>query len=319
MRGKMAQEKIPLLVIAGPTASGKTWLAIELAKALGGEVVSADSMQIYRHMEIATAKPTKEEMDGVPHYLLDFLEPDHAAFSVADYTHLARAAITEITGRGNLPILCGGTGLYIQSVIDNIDFSGFSGDSKIRQRLQKDAETSGPEAMWKRLEKVDPELAQKLHPNNWGRVLRALEVYEATGIPMSIHQQRAKSKPSPYQLCMLGLRYHERERLYERINRRVDHMLEQGLLEEARKMISVYGGTACQAIGYKELLPYLQGESPLEPCIEKLKQATRNYAKRQLCWFGRDKRIQWLCVDEYQNPHELFTDAQILVHKSGII
>ena len=315
----MAQKKIPLLVIAGPTASGKTKLAIELAKAFHGEVVSADSMQVYRHMEIATAKPAKEEMDGIPHHLLDFLEPDNAAFSVADYTHLAQDAIAEIMERGKLPVLCGGTGLYIQSVIDNLDFDGFSGDSEIRQRLQKDAEALGSETMWKRLAEADPELAQKLHPNNLGRVLRALEVYEATGIPMSIHQQRAKSQPSPYQLCMLGLRYQKRELLYERINQRVDRMLEQGLLQEAQKIISVYGGTACQAIGYKELLPYLQGESPLEPCIEKLKQATRNYAKRQLCWFGRDKRIQWICVDEYENPHELFTDAQILVHKSGII
>lgn len=311
-------EKIPLLAVVGPTASGKTWFAVELAKAFHGEVVSADSMQIYKRMDIATAKPTREEMGGVAHHLIGFLEPD-AVFSVADYALLAKKAISEIVGRGNLPILCGGTGLYINAVVDNLDFDGFAGNREVRERLQAEAARDGGEAMLERLRRVDPVLAAKLHPNNAGRVIRALEVWECTGLPMSEHQRRARETPADYRLCMLGLRYENRALLYERINRRVDEMLERGLLEEARAVSAAYAGTARQAIGYKELEPYLHGETSLERCVERLKQVTRNYAKRQLTWFGRDSRIQWLFPDRCENPQELFTNAQMLVHKSGII
>lgn len=313
------EKKIPLLVIVGPTASGKTRLAVELAKRLDGEVVSADSMQVYKRMDIATAKPTQIEMDGIPHHLIGFLEPDNTVFSVADYTSLAQKTITEIHRRGKLPILCGGTGLYISAVVDHLDLSAFPGDPALRQRLQKEAAEKGGGEMLARLRQVDPALAEKLHPNNLGRVIRALEVWECTGVPMSEHQRRARETPAPYRLCMLGLRYNARAVLYERINRRVDAMLAQGLLDEAREISAAYGGTARQAIGYKELTPYLNGTASLEDCIEKLKQATRRYAKRQLTWFGRDDRIQWLYPDQYENLQELFTNAQMLVHKSGII
>lgn len=313
------EKKIPLLVIVGPTASGKTRLAVELAKRLDGEVVSADSMQVYKRMDIATAKPTPAEMEGIPHHLIGFLEPDNTVFSVADYTLLAQKAIKEIHGRGKLPILCGGTGLYVSAVVDYLDFCGFPGDPALREKLQKEAAEKGGGEMLARLRRVDPMLAEKLHPNNVGRLIRALEVWECSGIPMSEHQRRARETTAPYQLCMLGLRYEDRAVLYERINRRVDEMLARGLLDEAREISASYGGTARQAIGYKELEPCLNGSAPLEECVEKLKQATRRYAKRQLTWFGRDGRIQWLYPDRYENLRELFTNAQMLVHKSGII
>lgn len=312
------EKKLPLLVVTGPTASGKTGLAVELAKVLEGEVVSADSMQIYRRMEIATAKPTVEEMGGIPHHLIDFVEPDDAAFNVAAYAVRARKAIGDIAARGKLPILAGGTGLYIDAVTENIDYSAFPGDAHLRDALELEAGVRGNDAMLERLRQVDPELAEKLHPNNLGRVLRALEVYEATGIPMSEHQRRSR-RESAYRLCMLGLQFQDRALLYERVNRRVDQMMERGLLREAREISRIYGGTARQAIGYKELEPYLLGLLPLETCVERLKQATRNYAKRQLSWFRRDERIQWLYPDRVNDFQELFTIAQMLVHKSGIL
>lgn len=315
----MEQPTIPLLVVVGPTASGKTGLAVALAQQFRGEVVSADSMQVYRLMNIATAKPTEQEMCGVPHHLIDFLPPDDTVFSVADYAKLARAAIADIAGRGRLPILCGGTGLYVSAVLDALDFDGFPGDEAVRARLRKEAEQYGAEALLARLRGVDEPIAQKLHPNNLGRIIRALEVWECTGVPMSRHQEIARSRPCAYRICMLGLQYRDRSLLYERINRRVDAMLEQGLIGEAKEIAAAYGGTARQAIGYKELEPYLDGTEDVETCVARLKQATRNYAKRQLTWFRRDERVQWIYPDEYENFEELFTKSQMLVHKSGII
>ena len=311
--------EIPLLVIVGPTASGKTGLAVDLARLFDGEVVSADSMQVYRRMNIATAKPTPEEMGEIPHHLIDFVEPDDAAFSVADYARLAHQKITEIDGRGKLPILAGGTGLYIDTVIDNIDFENIKGDNRVRARLASEAAERGNEAMLKRLQEVDPELAIGLHPNNLGRILRALEVWETTGIPMSEHQRRSRLTSKRYKLCMLGLNYMDRALLYDRVNRRVDQMVEQGLLEEAKEILQSYGGTARQAIGYKELLPYFEGQADLESCIDRLKQMTRHYAKRQLSWFRRDERIQWLMVDQFSSRQELLETAQMIVHKSKIV
>ncbi len=309
------QKQIPLLVVVGPTASGKTRLAVALAKRFGGEVVSADSMQVYKSMQIATAKPSPEEQEGISHHLVDFVEPDNAAFSVADYARLARAAIADIFSRGRLPILAGGTGLYINAVINQIDYAEIKSDSAVRKALQEQALQLGNEAMLEQLRRVDPVLAAGLHPNNLGRILRALEVWQLTGVAMSEHQRLSRQKESPYQLCILGLNYRNRELLYQRINQRVELMLEQGLVEEARQISRIYGGTARQAIGYKELQPYLDGKESLSVCVEQLKQATRNYAKRQLTWFRRDSRIHWLFADDFSSWKELLEIGENIVHE----
>lgn len=312
-------KKIPLIVVAGPTASGKTKLAVELAKSLNGEVVSADSMQVYRHMNIATAKPSAEEMEEVPHHLIDFIEPGASCFSVAEYAKLAHNEIKKIAQRNKMPILAGGTGLYINAVVDNIQYAEIESDECIRKELQTLANENGNEFMLRQLSKVDPQLAASLHPNNLGRILRALEVYRITGIPMSEHQRRSRLSEQKYDLCMLGLCFADREILYERINQRVDLMLEQGLIEEAKKISLIYGGTACQAIGYKELQPYFNGSKSLDECVDSLKQATRRYAKRQLTWFRRDKRIHWLTVDQFKSSELLVEAAKNIIHNSGVL
>ena len=227
------EQKIPLVVVAGPTASGKTAAGVFLAQQLNGEVVSADSMQIYRHLTVGTAKPTPQEMQGIPHHLIDFLEPGQS-FSVAEYVQLARQAIQEIVQRGKLPVLVGGTGLYISSLVDNIQFSESQGDPKLREQLRQYAQENGPQALWDRLQAVDSQAAQRIHPNNVGRVARALEVYQTTGKTISEHQELSRQQPSPYRLCMMALSFRDRQKLYDRINLRVEQMLEQGLLDEAR-------------------------------------------------------------------------------------
>ncbi len=312
-------KRIPLVAVVGPTASGKTGLAVELAKAFDGEVVSADSMQVYRQMDIATAKPTAKEMSGIPHHLIDFLEPDDAAFSVADYAGLAHAAISEIAGRKKFPILAGGTGLYVNAVVDNINYTEIQNDESVRLELGSVAKEKGNQFLLGQLAAVDPELAAALHPNNLGRIIRALEVYRLTGVPMSEHQRRSRMEGPRYDLCMLGLSFAERKNLYDRINRRVDAMMEAGLLEEARRISRIYGGTARQAIGYKELEAYLNGSCALDTCVAALKQATRRYAKRQMTWFGRDSRIHWLTVDSFHDPSMLLQAAKNIIHNSGIL
>ncbi len=305
-------EPTPLLVVCGPTASGKTGLAAGLAERLNGEVIGADSMQIYKGFDIASAMPSKEERRGVPHHMQGFLEPD-SAFSVADYTRLAKAVIQEVAGRGKLPVLCGGTGLYINSLIDNIRFENIETDGKIRERLRLLAKEKGAAHLHEMLRKADPALAEKLHPNNLGRVIRALEVFEATGERMSDLQKRARSGESEYNLCMTGLAFRDRKRLYGRINKRVDDMLERGLLREAATSLkNPEMKTAAQAIGLKEFERYFSGEEKLCEAVEKLKQSTRRYAKRQLTWFNRDRRIVWFYVDDYKSGAEL-TDA-VLKH-----
>ena len=290
--------RIPLAVVAGPTASGKTGLAVELALRLNGEVVSADSMQIYRRMAIATAKPTLQEMKGVPHHLIDFLEPGES-FSVAQYVQRARQVIGEIHSRGKLPIVAGGTGLYIQSLVDNVSFSPQPEDPELRERLRQKAEREGAQALLEELREFDPQSAARLHPNNLGRVIRAIEVYRLTGRTMTQQLEDSRREPSPYRLCMLGLTYSRRELLYDRINRRVDVMMEEGLLEEARQMRrEKLSSTAAQAIGYKELEGYFAGQEPLEEALERMKRETRRYAKRQLTWFRRDSRFHWLEMDK---------------------
>lgn len=290
--------KHPVLAVVGPTATGKTALGVALAKRFGGEVISADSMQIYRGLDVGTAKVTAEETQGVPHHCVDFLTPEEV-FSVADFTALAARLEQEISARGALPILVGGTGLYIQSFLEGIRFTEEKPSNGLREQLAAELEARGPEAMYAELLSVDPQAAATIHPNNRVRVLRALEHYRATGRRLS--EQKAASRPSqrPYRSLVLGLDFADRAQLYRRIDLRVDRMMEQGLLEEARL---VYGHrdsyrTAAQAIGYKEFFPYFAGEAELAACVEKLKQASRNYAKRQLTWFRHMEGVVWLQAD----------------------
>ena len=283
-------EKIYVPVICGPTASGKTDLGVRLALKCGGEIVSADSMQIYKGMDIASAKPTKEEMQGIPHHLMDFLTPTKA-FSVADYVDMAHKVIEDIYNRGKLPIIVGGTGLYISSLINNITFDDTGSDPEFRKEMRTLAEKQGNEALWEKLKEVDPKAAEKLHPNNQNRIIRALEVYKLSGSTITEAQEKSRLSESPYKACFI-MPYHPREILYQRIDKRVDIMLEMGLLEEAKEFFTHKDYvTAAQAIGYKELKSYLDGEKSLEECVDKLKQATRNYAKRQLTWFNKEKSL----------------------------
>ena len=278
--GGNVTKKIPLLVVAGPTASGKTSLAIRLALQLGGEVVSADSMQIYRGMEIATAKPAAEELAAVPHHLVSIAEPAER-FSVAQYAPLAHAAIREIHARGRLPILCGGTGLYIQAVTEHLSYPEVEIDLQLREALQQ----RSSESLYEELKGIDPET--RLHTADRKRVIRALELYYVTGMTIAEQNMKSRAKPSPYACRMIFLSARERQTLYDRIDRRVDLMLAQGLLEEAWQWRQNPAETAAQAIGYKELEPYFLGECPLDEATARLKQETRRYAKRQLSWFRR--------------------------------
>ena len=298
-------EKIPVLAVVGPTASGKTSLAIEIAKEYHGEVVSADSMQIYKEMQIATAKPTVDEMQGIPHHLLDFLAPD-VSFSVAQYAALAHQTISEITARGHLPVMAGGTGLYVDAVLDDLIFAKIETDEQKRAELCAFVEAHGANALHERLREIDPESAARIHENNVGRIVRAVEVYELTGITMSEHQRNSRPKESRYRSLKIGINYKDRAVLYDRLNRRVDLMMEQGLLEEAANVRNRARKTAVQAIGYKELEPYFLHQEPLDVCIERLKQETRRYAKRQITWFSRDPNILWVYPDE-QTPQEIFS------------
>ena len=313
------EKKQPLIAVVGPTASGKTAVGIELAKEYNGEVISADSMQIYKGMDIATAKPDKEEMQGIPHHLISELEPT-SSFSVAEYVKLAQQKIEDIAARGKLPILVGGTGLYVSSLIDNINFDNAITDGSVRRKLTEEAEYIGNEAMLERLREIDPEAAEKIPAANLVRIIRALEVYEVTGIPFSRHKELNRMQDSLYNSCMIGLTYKDRSVLYDRINRRVDIMLEKGLIEECR---TVYEneklGTACQAIGYKEFIPYFDGARPKEECIDKIKQYSRNYAKRQLTWFRRDERIQWVEIEEDTAFSTIIAECKKIVAKTEIL
>ncbi len=289
-------QKIPLIAVVGPTASGKTKLGIELARAFNGEVISADSMQIYKGISIASASPTKDEMCGIPHHLVEFLELDEE-FSVADYVNLAKDKIKEVYKRGNTPVLVGGTGLYVNSLIDGIDFSAENNDFQVRNRLQKEMELLGAEEMLRRLSVIDEITAAKLHPNNRRRIIRALEVYETTGITFSAQNELSRVG-SEFDAVIIGITYKDREKLYERINLRVDMMLQNGLLDEARTTLNLpVGKGAMQAIGHKELHKYLRGEQTLGDAVETLKMQTRRYAKRQLTWFNRNENIHWLYAD----------------------
>ncbi|MEG2720272.1 MAG: tRNA (adenosine(37)-N6)-dimethylallyltransferase MiaA [Oscillospiraceae bacterium] len=294
----MGNLKIPVLVIVGPTASGKTSLSIECAKKLNGEIVSADSMQIYKGMDIATAKPTKDEMQGVVHHLLSFVNPLNSSYSVADYVIDANRAISDINSRGKLPIIVGGTGLYIDSLIDNIQFTEIQTDQNLRKELEEKLERIGSNEMLKELEVFDKEAAQRLHPNNKKRIIRAFEVYILTGKTLTQTIKNSKNVASPFDAKFIGINYKNRQILYDRINTRVDLMVEKGLLDEAKQYRDKLSKTSAAAIGYKELEPYFNGELSLENALSNLKQVTRNYAKRQITWFNKNERINWIYPDE---------------------
>lgn len=305
-------EKIPLIAVVGPTASGKTALGVYLAKRFNGEVISADSMQIYKGMEIASAKATKEEMEDIPHYLLDFKDPEEA-FSVAEYTKLAHQAAREIYKKGKQPIVVGGTGLYIDSFLNNIQFDTFSIDETYQQVLAERMNHGEEKILLAELKKVDPALGEKLHESDHTRIIRGLAVYQATGKPLSLWQKESRAVPSPYNVIWIGLTTKDRQKLYDRINDRVDLMMEKGLLEEARSFWRrSTGKTASAAIGHKEFFPYFESCISLEEAIEKLKQNTRRYAKRQLTWFRRNQKIHWLYIDQI-NSAELMTNAEKIV------
>lgn len=285
-------EKTKIICVVGATASGKTDLAVKLAKAVDGEIISADSMQVYKNMPIATAVATKEEQDGVPHHLVEFLDTDQT-FSVADFVERAKVLIDEITARGRVPIVAGGTGLFVDSLVKNISFSQVGSNAEIRNEL---AEKSNEELFEKLLE-LDPKSAEDIHPNNRKRVIRALELC-MSGTSKTEQNENSMLIDSPYDALYIGIGYKERQRLYDRINKRVDLMLEAGLENEARQMLGKQGLTARQAIGHKELQPYIDGNITLDEAVEGLKRETRRYAKRQLTWFRRNENINWLYADE---------------------
>lgn len=315
----MAESKIPLIAVVGPTASGKTSLAIEICKRYGAEAVSCDSMQIYKGMDIATAKPTVEEMQGIPHHLIGFVNPDEP-FSVAKYCEVAKETIIDIHSRNKKAVLVGGTGLYYSSLTDNIEFLPEETDFEYREHLRKRAEDEGSQVLLDELAAVDPEAAETLHINNLGRIIRALEIYHTTGKTKSIQNERSKINPSPFSTAAICLDARDRQILYDRINLRVDLMVEAGLVEEAKTFFdSSLGRTAKQAIGYKELDPYFKGEKTLEECLENLKMQTRRYAKRQLTWFRRDERINFLYIDDYADGKELADAACTIIERSGAV
>lgn len=288
-------DRKPLIILAGPTAVGKTSLSIRLAKETGGEIISADSMQVYRHMDIGSAKITKEEMEGVPHYLVDVLEPEEE-FNVVRFQQMAKEAAERIWEKGKIPLVVGGTGFYIQALLCDIDFTENDGDESYRRQLeQKASDEEGASELYEMLKAVDLKAAQEIHPRNIKRIVRALEFYHQTGKKISEHNETQRQKMSPYNYAYFVLT-DERGRLYERIDRRVDLMMEQGLLDEVRylkKRGVRKDSTAMQGLGYKELYAYLDGEYPLDEAVRIIKRDTRHFAKRQLTWFKRERDVIW--------------------------
>ena len=290
----------PLVIIAGPTAVGKSEAAVELAKRIGGEIISADSMQIYRGMDIGTAKIRPDQMQGIPHHLIDICDPEEA-FDVTRYQQLARKCIAEISGRGHIPIVAGGTGFYIQAVLYDIDFTGSETSPSLRESLTRQLLEKGNLQLHRQLAEIDPQAAREIHPNNVRRVIRALEFYEQTGQRISEHNKEQQEKQSAYRSLYFVLT-DDRTRLYERINSRVDEMMREGLLEEVRRLRQK-GCTAdmqsMQGLGYKELFPVLEGKCALEEAVGMIRQGSRHYAKRQLTWFKREKNCIWIDRRDY--------------------
>ena len=289
-----------VIAIVGPTATGKSALGTELAEKIGGEIISCDSMQVYKGMDIGTAKATKEEMKKVPHHMIDIIEPD-VDFSCADYSLLAAKAANDIIKRGKTPIFVGGTGLYLDSVIEIGSFCDTSRDENYRAELEKYAKENGNSALHDMLCKVDQKSAAEIHENNVKRVIRALEIYKCTGVPKSVWDEKSKLTPPPYDATVIYLTYSDRELLYKKIDARVDKMIEDGLVEEVKALYEkgyLHGGdTASGAIGYKEIVPYIEGKRSLDESIEEIKSSTRKYAKRQTTWFSKKKNYNKIYVD----------------------
>lgn len=298
-------EKIKTLTVCGPTASGKTALGVSLAKELNGEIVSADSIQIYKYIDIASAKPDENEMQGIKHYLLDFVDPNEN-YSVAQYVVDANRAIDEIVSKKKMPVIVGGTGLYIDSLINNISFLDNGLDDSVRKKLKQRLENEGSKTLYDELFEIDKKAAEKIHPNNSVKILRALEVYYSSGMTLTKQNELSRAVESRFDNTTVFLNCKNRDYLYDRINRRVDLMMQKGLLREAENYYkNFYSSTSSQAIGYKELKPYLDGNLSLEKCVENLKKATRNYAKRQLTWFRRNELSHTLYIDEYNSIQQL--------------
>lgn len=293
--------KHKILAVVGPTASGKSALALELAKRLNGEIISCDSMQIYKRMNIGTAKPTETEMAEIPHRMIDVAEPTDS-YSCAEYVAAATDAIERCVAAGKLPIVCGGTGLYLDALLRKNDFEPETGDESVRKELMEYAETKGAEALWSILNEIDPESAAATHMNNIKRVARAIEIYRVSGITKTELDRHSREGGDRYDACVVGLRYSDRETLYNRINKRVDTMISEGLVEETEKLMAegVFekNATAAQAIGYKELFGYIRGEESLADASERLKTSTRRYAKRQMTWFGAKDYVRWVEADK---------------------
>lgn len=310
-------KKIPLLVLVGPTAVGKTSTSIEVAKALNAEIISADSMQIYKYMDIGTAKITLEEMDGIKHYMIDELLPDEE-FSVSDFKNKTEDYIKEILEKGKLPMVVGGTGLYINSLVYSLDFTKAVSNQELRNKYQEMAKSQGNEYIYDELKRVDPKSADRIHINDTKRIIRALEIYHETGTPMSYYYKDFRQPNTKYNIVMIGLNM-DRKKLYNRINRRVDIMLEEGLLEEVKSLLNKgyhENLTSLQGLGYKEIIKYIKDEYSLEEAIELLKRDSRRFAKRQLTWFRRDDRISWVNVDEYQDSKEIVNKIVDLVNNN---
>lgn len=311
-----SDKKRKLIILTGPTAVGKSALSVALAKRIGGEIVSADSMQVYKYMDIGSAKIKREEMAGIPHHLIDVLKPEEE-FNVVRFQQLAKEALTGIYERGHIPIVTGGTGFYIQALLYDIDFSTEENHLEIRKRLEAEAAViGGAEALHQRLNSVDPESAAAIHPNNQKRVIRALEFWELHGYPISQHNEQQRQRTSPYAFCYFVLT-DDRARLYEKIEMRVDEMLSEGLVDEVSRLKAMgchKGMVSMQGLGYKEILNYLEGSCTLEEAVYQIKRDTRHFAKRQLTWFGRERDVLWINKKDYD-----YSDLRILEYMESCI
>ena len=315
--------KPKILAVAGPTASGKSALAVTLAQMYGGEIISCDSMQIYRRMDIGTAKPTAEECARVPHRMIDIVEPE-CDFSCADYVKMAADEVCGVLGRGRIPVFCGGTGLYLDAFLRGSDFGETRVDNALREELRQFALREGNEALHRELWKIDPESAAEIHPNNVKRVIRAIEIYRTGGKTKSELDRLSKTYESQYDALVIALKYNDRGLLYDRIDKRVDQMIEMGLVEETRALLKEgifeKNSTASQAIGYKEMLGYIRGEATLGEATELLKGATRRYAKRQMTWFSSKDYVKWIdadCDGQMRDYGEIVNDACSLMKEHG--